>query len=508
MRLLHNLSIGRKLMLAPLVTIVLLVVGVAAGILALRHQQQALVDITQHKGEAYRLAVQLETRVNETYVQALLTFSAMRTNASEAVISKRNGEVQTLNARNVEDAARLGDEGLEKAARTLGKAMADTLELASVDVNAAEMSLSNVDAQFDALRKLLATRVGKLLAEMQQAEAAASAWGARASAVLLGILGASVVLSLLVTLLLKRAVLGSVDQLMGAARAMRDGDLTHRGGSTAADELGQAAVAFGEAASVFDSALGQARDTAHQVANGSSEIAAGNAELSARTERQAAALQQTAAGMSSLASGVRESMQQLEQANSLVQRAASVAQQGGSQMAEVVGGMGELQSGARRVQEIITVIDAIAFQTNILALNAAVEASRAGEHGRGFAVVAGEVRTLAQRSAQSAKEIRGLIGATVEHTGRSAQVVEGTQRTMNEIVEQARALKALMDGLAGRTREQTQSVEEVNAAIQAMDEDTQRNAALVEQLSASSASLRESSEALAGSIGRFRLSTG
>jgi len=244
------------------------------------------------------------------------------------------------------------------------------------------------------------------------------------------------------------------------------------------------------------------------VALGSSEIAGGNAELSARTERQAAALQQTATSMSSLAEGMGQNVHELRSATTLVQTSAEVAQRGGEQMGSVVCGMDELRGQAQRVQEISSVIDGIAFQTNILALNAAVEASRAGEHGRGFAVVAAEVRTLAQRSAQSAREIRQLIGSTVERIGHNAAIVAQTHRTMQEVVEQSRSMRELMQRLSGSTEEQARSVSEVHASVRAIDDDTQRNAALVEQLSAASASLRESSGALAGAIGRFRLREG
>jgi methyl-accepting chemotaxis protein len=506
MNLLRNLSIGGKLMLAPLVTLLLLVVGVVAGILALHHQQQTLSVFTQEKLARYRVAAELESHVNLTYVQALRLFSAMRNNASETVVAQAQKQVEALVTEAVTRAEQTGNVDLKAAAGRLAVAMKDTLELATVDINSAEMALSNVDTQFGDLRQRLQAQVKQELQNMHDAETVAATWGDRAKAVLAGALVLSLLLSIGLTLALKRVVLAGVRRLERDATALREGDLTRRSEAAAQDEIGRAATAFAEAAAVFNATLLQAQDTAQHVAEGSSEIAGGNAELSARTERQAAALQQTAMSMSGLSEGMRQNVQQLHSATQLVQASADVALRGGEQMGRVVSGMEQLRTQAQQVQEISSVIDAIAFQTNILALNAAVEASRAGEHGRGFAVVATEVRTLAQRSAQSAREIRQLIGRTVEQIGQNAGVVASTHRTMQEVVEQSRSMRELMQQLRGNTEQQARSVDEVHEAVRVIDDDTQRNAALVEQLSAASASLRESSGTLAQAIGRFRLS--
>jgi methyl-accepting chemotaxis protein len=223
----------------------------------------------------------------------------------------------------------------------------------------------------------------------------------------------------------------------------------------------------------------------------SGEIATGNADLSARTELQASSLEETVSTMEQLTSTVKQNADSAREANQLVLSASSVAVKGGALVSQVVSTMGSIKDSSRKVAEIIGVIDGIAFQTNILALNAAVEAARAGEQGRGFAVVASEVRSLAQRSAGAAREIKNLIADSVEKVGVGSKLVDETGQTMNMIVTSVKHVADIMSEITSASREQSDSIEQVNHAIAQMDQVTQQNAALVEQATASSESLRE-----------------
>jgi len=249
----------------------------------------------------------------------------------------------------------------------------------------------------------------------------------------------------------------------------------------------------------------QIRQAVETVNTAAREIAAGNANLSQRTEEQASSLEETASSMEELTSTVKQNTDNARQANELAVSASDIASKGGEVVDEVVRTMASINESARRIVDIITVIDGIAFQTNILALNAAVEAARAGEQGRGFAVVAGEVRNLAQRSAEAAKEIKGLIGNSVEKVDAGTKLVDQAGKTMTEVVDAVRRVTDIMAEIASASREQLTGIEQVNLAVTQMDQVTQQNAALVEEAAAAAASLEEQAQNLVGAISVFRL---
>jgi methyl-accepting chemotaxis protein len=251
--------------------------------------------------------------------------------------------------------------------------------------------------------------------------------------------------------------------------------------------------------------VGSVRMATDSIATASSEIAVGNNDLSARTESQASALEETAASMEELTVTVRQNADSARIANELVANAAQVAQQGGAVVSQVVETMASIDSSSRRVVDIISVIDGIAFQTNILALNAAVEAARAGEQGRGFAVVASEVRSLAQRSAEAAKEIKTLIGASVETVGVGNALVAQAGSTMQQVVESVQRVRQIISEISTASDEQSAGIAQVNEAISQMDAVTQQNAALVEQAAAAAASMQQQSSALLQAVSVFRV---
>jgi methyl-accepting chemotaxis protein len=247
------------------------------------------------------------------------------------------------------------------------------------------------------------------------------------------------------------------------------------------------------------------RDSSHAIATGTDQIARGNEDLSARTEQQAGSLEETASSMEELTSAVRHNTENARQANNVALAASKVATDGGEVVSQVVSTMEAINGSARKITDIIGVIDGIAFQTNILALNAAVEAARAGEQGRGFAVVAGEVRNLAQRSASAAREIKTLIEASVEEVGNGTALVAKAGKTMEEVVTSVNRVTGLMRELTSASAEQETGIEQINQAIGQMDAVTQQNAALVEEAAAASAAMRQQATRLEEAVGAFQL---
>ncbi|MBU8976774.1 PAS domain S-box protein [Lysobacter sp. MMG2] len=306
-----------------------------------------------------------------------------------------------------------------------------------------------------------------------------------------------------------QALQHAVAQTRDVVGAAQSGDLTRRI-DTAGKTGSVADLCHGINALVDAMAgiIGQIQVAADTIGVGAREIAAGNNDLSQRTESQAASLEETASSMDELTSTVRHTAENARQANQLAIDASAIAVRGGDAVHEVVDTMARISESSKKIADIIGVIDGIAFQTNILALNAAVEAARAGEQGRGFAVVASEVRSLAQRSASAAKEIKHLIGDSVERVGAGTRLVQGAGRTMDEIVGSVQRVGAMLSQISAATLEQSAGIEQINQAIAQMDESTQQNAALVEEASAAARSMDEQVGQLMETVSAFRLSTG
>ena len=298
----------------------------------------------------------------------------------------------------------------------------------------------------------------------------------------------------------------AVAQTNEVAGAAKEGDLTQR--IPLEGKSGQIeALCVGVNALIENMAMviGQIKEASDTINTASSEIAQGNTDLSQRTEEQASSLEETASSMEELTSTVKQNAENAKQANQLAVSASEVAVKGGSVVSQVVITMSSINDSSKKIVDIISVIDGIAFQTNILALNAAVEAARAGEQGRGFAVVATEVRNLAQRSAAAAKEIKGLISDSVEKVGSGTKLVDEAGKTMEEIVSSVKRVTDIMSEITAASQEQSAGIEQVNQAITQMDEVTQQNAALVEQAAAAAESMQEQAESLARVVGSFRL---
>jgi len=320
----------------------------------------------------------------------------------------------------------------------------------------------------------------------------------------LAALALAIVSGVVITSRLARALGAEPAELGLAAQRVAEGDLSPLE-STHALTDGSVMASLAAMQRSLASMVAQVRHASDSIVTGSTEIAAGARDLSLRTEQQASALQQTSATMEELSSTVRHNADNAQQANRLAQGASGVAQQGGEAVDQVVVTMRGINESSRRIAEIIGVIDSIAFQTNILALNAAVEAARAGEQGRGFAVVASEVRSLAQRSAQAAREIKALITDSVTQVEAGSALVERAGRTMEEVVSSIKRVTDIVGEISAASTEQSSGVAQVNLAVNQMDEATQQNAALVEESSAAASSLQQQAQDLFKAVSSFKL---
>jgi len=343
--------------------------------------------------------------------------------------------------------------------------------------------------------------------EQQRDAAIAELDAARRRAFYLSLTGMLVVLVAGVTLaaLLVRSMSQPLAHAVRVAEAIAAGDLATTAQTDRRDEFGQLLSALSAMVQKLRAVVGEVRSGVESVSTASSQIAVGNQDLSGRTEQAAANLQQTAASMEELTGTVTQSTDTAHRARQLAGTAAEAATRGGEVMAEVVTSMGQISGSSRRIGDIIGTIDGIAFQTNILALNAAVEAARAGEQGRGFAVVAGEVRSLAQRSAQAAREIKTLIGASVETVDAGSRQVSQAGQAMGEIVSSVRQVADLIAEIHAASSEQRDGISQVNQAVSQLDQMTQQNAALVEESSAAATALRDQAVRLSQAISLFRL---
>jgi methyl-accepting chemotaxis protein len=393
-------------------------------------------------------------------------------------------------------------------AESLIKKRRDATELMSgTDELVAAFSQGDDKKATDEFRRLMAEFMSAESALVGQRSAEAGTLRDTTRTVLVGGGLVAVLFSTLIAIWLTRSISTPLNEAVRASRRVARGDLTVGLDVSRRDEVGALLSSLQEMQESLTHIVGGVRQSAEKVAGSSTHIAEGNRGLSSRTEQQVSALQQAAASMGQLQGTVSQNADNALQANQLALNASSVAGKGGEVVSQVVETMRGINTASKKIADIIGVIDGIAFQTNILALNAAVEAARAGEQGRGFAVVAGEVRSLAQRSAEAAKEIKGLIGASVERVDAGTQLVDRAGATMHEVVSSIQRVSEIVARIAAASREQSTGIGEVSTAVTVMDRATQQSAALVGESAAAAESLSVQARQLVDSVAVFRLRT-
>ncbi len=432
-------------------------------------------------------------------VQALLSLlDAAQLYGSEAMRDvRKSGTLQMADTKALQDAFQAAQAGWAKG-QELVKGVALAQDRSQMDSGAYFQAMTGViKAQFAFSEQVVARLHQRLDARV--ADERARAFGT--AALVLGLMVAAVLVSLAIV----NATTRSVNKAVEAARALAEGDLSQRIDSKQQDEIGDLVRAMGSAIEQLKHIISGIRQTSESVATASSQIAQGNQDLSARTEQQASSLQETASSMEQMSATVSQNAQNAQSANRMAIDAASEAARSGEIFSQVVGKMEAIKQASQRIAEINSVIDGIAFQTNILALNAAVEAARAGEQGRGFAVVAGEVRSLAQRSANAAREIKGLIQNSTESVEEGYVLASETGEAISRLVDQVQKVSAFMGDIATGSEQQHLGIGQVNQAVNLLDQSTQQNAALVEEATAAASSLRAQAQRLQQAVGQFKL---
>jgi methyl-accepting chemotaxis protein len=509
-----NLKIGIRLGLGFGLVLVLMIALALIGISRMAHIERSLDGIVNQNNVMTKAAFEMRQSVLSiglaTRNLALMTDQKQKDRESDRIFDDRDEY-----ASYVENLERLmtSDKGKEVLAK-IAKAKAATEPLTDKVID-----LLNEDKQADAVtvlvnevwpnqRKWLGAmdELVRMLDKMSD-EAVADAHASYKSALILtwALAGAALLLGVGAAWMVTRSIVRPLHEAVDVARRVAQGDLTGNVVVRSHDEAGQLMQALKEMNDSLVRIVAQVRSGTETIATASGEIASGNQDLSSRTEQQASSLEETASSMEELTSTVKQNADNANQANTLAKSASDVAVKGGTVVSQVVETMGSINESARKIAEITSVIDGIAFQTNILALNAAVEAARAGEQGRGFAVVAAEVRNLAQRSAGAAKEIKALIDDSVQKVGIGSRLVDEAGETMEEIVASVKRVTDIMDEISSASREQTSGIEQINGAITQMDEATQQNAALVEESAAAAEALQEQAANLAHVVNIFKL---
>jgi methyl-accepting chemotaxis protein len=445
-----------------------------------------------------------EMIVNYEKAEEVTRFSGQWTAARERVL----GQLKKLQEGTPDDSTALAKR-METELGAYATAMAPVikqLENSGYDsATVANRVMGRAKEAIGAAEKTVVELQKALGAEGAQAEAERQTMTRQTITLFAVALGIAILIVVPATLVNMQSICRPMTEAQALAASIARGDLTNQITLSGRDESTQLMQALSNMQESLRALVGQVRNSTDSISTASAEIATGNQDLSARTEQTASNLQQAASSMEQLTGTVKQSADSARQANQLASSAAEVAARGGSVVSQVVTTMDEINASSKKISDIIGVIDGIAFQTNILALNAAVEAARAGEQGRGFAVVAGEVRSLAQRSAQAAREIKALIGASVEKVDSGSRLVADAGKTMQEIVGSVQRVSDIIGEITAASSEQSDGIGQVNTAVTQLDQMTQQNAALVEESAAAAESLRDQAQRLASVVATFRL---
>jgi methyl-accepting chemotaxis protein len=509
-----NLKIGTRLGLA-FATVLTLMLGMAAIGVGSAGKIQGNLNGIIH-GNVYKMglvqdmsdAVHIVSRVTRTMV--ILTDEAAMANEFKKIEMARGNyntafdALQKTPSDEADNTARSKIVELQKAARLLND---QVIELGRLNKNseAAEILMKEAGPATQKWLDALHEDIVALKAKGENEAAAAQDSYSGARILMFSLAALALAIGSVLAWLATRSITGPINEAVKLAETVAAGDLSSHIEVHSKDETGQLLQALKHMNASLQDIVGQVRVGTDTIATASSQIAAGNLDLSSRTEQQASALEETASSMEELTSTVKQNADNARQANVLAASASEVAVKGGQVVSEVVETMGSINESSKKIVDIIGVIDGIAFQTNILALNAAVEAARAGEQGRGFAVVATEVRNLAQRSAAAAREIKDLIGDSVQKVEMGSKLVNQAGVTMDEVVASVRQVTDIMAEIAAASREQEMGIGQINQAITEMDNATQQNAALVEEAAAAAQSLQDQAGNLLQAVSAFKL---
>ena len=520
MNALGRLSIRARLYFGTIFSLVLLVIIGAMGFIALDRTRgtlevlfsqrvQTLTDMSDLRtalGDLRRAEKDIIINFNNTVEVAALRESWGKTLAA---LRKSLADVRQVQAGDAAFVAAI-DKSLDEIKQYEGGIVPifDQIERAQIDGAGGGAYADRLKTHMEATDQLFSRLATSAREQMQEARQGVDTLAATMS----GLIGVALVLALAVliplTYLSVRSITRSLAQARDLAERIAGGDLSRDTQALNHDEVGQLVTAMGRMQQSLRGLVRQVQDAAGNISTASAEIATGNHDLSQRTEQTAANLEEAASSMEMLTSTVQQSAQASRQASDFASSAAEVAARGGAVVSQVVSTMDQITTSSRKIADITGVIDSIAFQTNILALNAAVEAARAGEQGRGFAVVASEVRSLAQRSAGAAKEIKELIGSSVERVEDGSRLVSQAGQTMTEIVGSVRRVSGIIHEITASAAEQSDNIGHISQSVTQLDQMTQQNAALVEQSTAASESLREQALQLTRAVSQFKLHDG
>ncbi|HEX8609754.1 MAG TPA: methyl-accepting chemotaxis protein [Telluria sp.] len=511
---LRDFKIGTRLAFGfGSILLILVAMALMASALNSRNKNSLMTGLASSSAQNLH-AVSMKSAMLETGI-------AMRNiglQSDVALMQKEQDKVKVQSKRYEEARTRLQATGLDDAET---KMLADVAALDKEVDTAFKEAIGQVLAfNSEGAAKVIATRIDPLnqktlevlnkLVDKQQVESddflkKSVEADQRVGMIMFGVCALAVALGVVCALVTTRSITLPLLGAVSVAKKVAAGELTSEIRVVGRDETSELLQALKDMNDSLSKTVGDVRSGTEMITVASQEIASGNADLSSRTESQASSLEETASSMEELTSTVKQNADNARQANQLAVSASSVAVKGGAVVSQVVDTMGSIKESSRKIVDIIGVIDGIAFQTNILALNAAVEAARAGEQGRGFAVVASEVRNLAQRSAGAAKEIKSLIGDSVDKVDAGSKLVDEAGQTMDLIVTSIKQVADIMGEITAATQEQSNGIEEVNQAITQMDEMTQQNAALVEQAAAAAESMQEQAQLLAAAVSIFKL---
>ncbi|HEY0843902.1 MAG TPA: methyl-accepting chemotaxis protein [Noviherbaspirillum sp.] len=511
-----RITIKSKLVISTSASLVFAGLLAASGYLGIRELDAAMDEISIN-GTALKNQLKADQAHDALRSDVLAALAAAEKKDAKGLEESRKDveehtalfreSIRAIDAIELDDEIRHAVNAVRPAMDAYLSAATAITALAATDIPAAQTKFEDFDKAFRLLEKEMATMSDFIEARSMATREGGDKAVTHANIQLLAICLLSLGTLLALGFYISRSITRPLDSAVGIASRIAKGDLGGRIEVDAQDdtETGKLLKALQEMNANLVQIVGSVRSGTDAIAAASAQIASGNSDLSSRTEQQAGALEETASTMEELTATVRQNADNAQQANQLAATATEVAAQGGEVVSQVVRTMDAINTSAKRIVDIIGVIDGIAFQTNILALNAAVEAARAGEQGRGFAVVASEVRTLAQRSATAAKEIKELIGDAVGNVDTGSELVGKAGTTMDDIVASIKRVNDIIGEIAAANREQTAGIEQLNQAISEMDHTTQQNASLVEEAAAASEAMRQQALALERAAGVFRL---